>query len=352
MKKNEMLEQDGKTMRTQNTNKITPTLDIIMPVYNTSLYLEQCIHSIINQTFTNWHLFIIDDGSTDSSPEICDQWAERDTRITVIHKQNSGQGESRNVAIRQSKADFVGFVDSDDWLEPDMYKFLIDSIQQHDADIAVCGHYNEFTDRSICKHTDYSVEVLDYDTVHQRIIRDNIQSYIWQMVFRRKCIERHMPGHLCYEDYAVLPQWFKNVRRVVHTRRPFYHYRMRLSSLVHIITPEQEYAFLEAEEQRYKFYQNTPFKNQINIHMAIICIRVAKYITRLNISQDTIMEFLERIKQRLAKIDSKYRLTLSRKNRMLRYLLLYHTSLFIFYQKTEIKLMKKKRKNDTNTMFK
>ena len=339
-------------MTTPNTHNTEPTLDIIMPVYNTSLYLEQCIQSIINQTFTNWHLFIIDDGSTDSSPEICDQWAERDTRITVIHKQNTGQGDSRNVAIRQSKAEFVGFVDSDDWLEPDMYKFLIDNILLHDADIAVCGHYSDFTDRSVCKHTDNSVKVLDYDTVHRRIIRDNIQSYIWQMVFRRSCIEHHMPGHLCYEDYAVLPHWFKNVRRVVHTYRPLYHYRMRLSSVVHTITPEQEYAFLEAEDQRYKFYQNTPFKNQVSLRMLIRCIRVAKYITRMNISQDIIMEYLEQIKQKLIKIDSKYRLRLSRKDRMLRCLLLYHTSLFIIYQKTEIKLLKRKKKNNTNTMFK
>lgn len=339
-------------MTTPNAHNTEPTLDIIMPVYNTSLYLEQCIQSIINQTFTNWHLFIIDDGSTDSSPEICDQWAERDTRITVIHKQNTGQGDSRNVAIRQSKAEFVGFVDSDDWLEPDMYKFLIDNILQHDADIAICEYYTEFTDRSIYKNLTNKVEVLDYDTVHKRIICDKIQSYTPLMVFRRNCLNHYMPGLLCYEDHAVLPHWFENVRRVVHTHRPLYHYRMRLSSVVHTITPKQEYAFLEAEEQRYKFYQNTPFKNQINIRMIVRCIRVAKRIARLNISQATVMEYLEQIKQKLIKIDSKYRLRLSRKDRMLRCLLLYHTSLFIIYQKTEIKLLKRKKKNNTNTMFK
>ena len=114
------------TTMTQTTK---PTLDIILPVYNTERYLDQCIESIVNQKFNDWHLIIMDDGSTDSSPEICDHWAQRDKRITVVHKQNSGQADSRNIAIEMCTAEFVGFVDSDDWIEPDMYSFMLDIIQ-------------------------------------------------------------------------------------------------------------------------------------------------------------------------------------------------------------------------------
>lgn len=341
-----MQERNSETMMDSDNKQAK--LDIILPVYNTSRYLEQCIQSIVNQTFTEWQLVIIDDGSTDSSPEICDQWAERDSRITVVHKQNSGQGDSRNVAINMCKAEYIGFVDSDDWLEPDMYEFLVGCLEQHDADIAVCGHFNDFTDKCVCKNADNSVQVLDNETVHKLIIRDKIQSYIWQMVFRRKCLTRQMPGHICYEDYAVLPYWFKNVRRVVRTKRPLYHYRMRISSVVHTVTPEQEYAFLEAEEQRYRFYNGTTFANEVNLRMMVRCIRVAKYIARMDIQRDTVCQYLEKIKQRLKHVDNSCRKRLSNKDRMLRFLLLYHTQLFIVYQKVENVIMKKKKGNRDN----
>ena len=122
---------------TTMTQTIKPTLDIILPVYNTERYLDQCIESIVSQQFNDWHLIVMDDGSTDSSPEICDRWAQRDKRITVVHKQNSGLSDTRNIAIDMSTAEYIGFVDSDDWIEPDMYSFLMDNIQKHDADIAI-----------------------------------------------------------------------------------------------------------------------------------------------------------------------------------------------------------------------
>ena len=103
----------------------TARLDIIMPVYNTADYLDQCLQSIADQTLTDWHLIIVDDGSTDGSLQICDRWAEKDSRITVVHKENTGQADSRNIALDMCRAPYVGFADSDDWLEPDMFEFLV-----------------------------------------------------------------------------------------------------------------------------------------------------------------------------------------------------------------------------------
>ena len=82
----------------------TARLDIIMPVYNTADYLDQCLQSIVGQTLTDWHLIIVDDGSTDGSPQICDRWAEKDCRITVVHKENTGQADSRNIALDMCRA--------------------------------------------------------------------------------------------------------------------------------------------------------------------------------------------------------------------------------------------------------
>ena len=97
-------------------------ISIITPVYNVEKYLPQCIDSVIAQTFRNWELILVDDGSTDRSGAICDEYAAKDSRIRVHHKENSGQADSRNIALRMARADLIGYVDSDDWTEPDMYE--------------------------------------------------------------------------------------------------------------------------------------------------------------------------------------------------------------------------------------
>ena len=95
-------------------------ISIITPVYNVEQYLRQCIESIIMQDFQDWELILVDDGSTDKSGVICDEYALKEERIRVLHKENSGQADSRNVALQLAKADLIGFVDSDDWIESDM----------------------------------------------------------------------------------------------------------------------------------------------------------------------------------------------------------------------------------------
>ena len=96
-------------------------ISIITPVYNVEQYLRQCIESIIMQDFQDWELILVDDGSTDKSGVICDEYALKEERIRVLHKENSGQADSRNVALQLAKADLIGFVDSDDWIESDVY---------------------------------------------------------------------------------------------------------------------------------------------------------------------------------------------------------------------------------------
>lgn len=100
----------------------TPLLSVIIPVYNTEKYLERCISSVVTQSYKNLEIFLVDDGSTDRSSEICDNWAERDSRIHVCHKINEGPGAARNIGIKMSEGGYITFIDSDDWIEPDMYE--------------------------------------------------------------------------------------------------------------------------------------------------------------------------------------------------------------------------------------
>lgn len=115
-----------------------PELSIIVPVYNTARYLSQCIASITEQAFKNWELILVDDGSEDGSSELCDEWCQKDARIKVIHKQNTGQADSRNQALKICQGAYVGFVDSDDWIDENMYEILLHNIKSTNSDIAIC----------------------------------------------------------------------------------------------------------------------------------------------------------------------------------------------------------------------
>ena len=106
-----------------NTKVATyPLISVIVPVYNTAKYLDKCITSIINQTYANLEIILVDDGSTDDSPAMCDMWTEKDSRIKVIHKQNGGASSARNAGLDIMSGELVGFIDSDDYIAPDMYE--------------------------------------------------------------------------------------------------------------------------------------------------------------------------------------------------------------------------------------
>ena len=114
-------------------------ISVVIPVYNVEKYLERCLESIQNQSYCELEIILVDDGSTDSSGRMCDAYAKNDERITVIHKENGGLSSARNAGIEQAHGTYIGFVDSDDWIDTDMYANLIKLLEMHKCDIAVCG---------------------------------------------------------------------------------------------------------------------------------------------------------------------------------------------------------------------
>ncbi|MBQ6773508.1 MAG: glycosyltransferase [Synergistaceae bacterium] len=113
---------------------------MIIPVYKVEKYLDKCVMSVVNQTYKNLEIILVDDGSPDNCPKMCDLWAEKDSRIRVIHKENGGLSSARNAGLDAMRGEFVGFVDSDDYISPEMYGRLYDLIKSYDADLSICGH--------------------------------------------------------------------------------------------------------------------------------------------------------------------------------------------------------------------
>ena len=116
-----------------------PKISVIVPVYKVEKYLDRCVESIVNQTYKNLEIILVDDGSPDNCPVMCDEWAEKDERIRVIHKENGGLADARNAGMNIATGDYIGFVDSDDWIEPNMYEVLLKNALKYDADISRCG---------------------------------------------------------------------------------------------------------------------------------------------------------------------------------------------------------------------
>ena len=151
-------------------------ISIIIPVYNVEQYLSRCIDSVINQTYKNLEIILIDDGSTDDSGEICDEYALKDNRIKVMHKQNGGVSSARNEGLDISKGNYIGFIDSDDFIEKDMYEFLYDLLTKNNCDISCCNKFIFKDNKFIASKSFPKGNVLSFNEVLNDSKHD---FYIW-----------------------------------------------------------------------------------------------------------------------------------------------------------------------------
>ena len=141
-----------------------PLISIIVPVYNVEKYLGKCIESLIDQTYPNIEIVLVDDGSRDDSGRLCDDYQMQYSFIKVVHKENGGLSQTRNVGLKLAKGVFIGFVDSDDWIEPNMYAILISVLIETGADIAVCNYMAEAEDSSFIKKKSKSPDIKLYSS--------------------------------------------------------------------------------------------------------------------------------------------------------------------------------------------
>lgn len=168
-----------------------PLISVIVPVYKVEQYLDKCINSIVNQTYKNLEIILVDDGSPDKCPQICDEWSKKDSRIVVIHKENGGLSYARNVGLDIATGEFISFVDSDDWIDLELYDTLLVAINNTKSDIACCKFLKVFSNekdkRFKIKSSQYQVFATK-DALLELIIDKNINQVVWNKLYRRDCI--------------------------------------------------------------------------------------------------------------------------------------------------------------------
>ena len=208
-----------------------PLVSVIVPIYNSEKYLDACVQSILNQSYQNLEILLIDDGSKDSSPKMCDDFAKKDERVKVIHKENGGQASARNLGLEIAKGEYIGFVDSDDKILPEMYETLLGAMLESKSDIALCGRYNVFEEDGSKKavFTSEKTRIWDQSEALCRFLTwQDLDGSPCDKLFRKSTlIENFFPLGLICEDIPFVYRALKKADSVVHIGSPFYLYLQR-----------------------------------------------------------------------------------------------------------------------------
>ena len=224
-------------------------ISVIVPVYNVEKYLPKCVDSILNQTYRNLEVILVDDGTPDASGAICDAYAQRDPRVKVIHKENGGLSSARNAGIDIARGEYFGFVDSDDWIEPETYESLLELALKYQVKLVCGGRYNvndatgERTD-GICPTVE---EVISGEELVSRIfLWDNIDSAAWDKLYHRSLFrEIRYPFGKIVEDVPTTYRIALDAGRAAMCNRRVYNYLYRENSITTAKISEKTFHFAE-----------------------------------------------------------------------------------------------------------
>ena len=246
-------------------------ISIIVPVYNVEKYLEKCIESIINQNYRNIEIILVDDGSKDNSGNICDKYAEKDSRIKVIHKKNGGLSDARNSGLEVAKGKYVGFVDSDDFIAKDMYEYLFKLMKNNDACISVCNYEKKW--ENISKKNEEKNFVKDYDIALNSsealkyIVDDKIlKSYACNKLYKIELFQDvRYPLGLNMEDIATTYKLIYNSNKIVIGNEIKYYYVQRKGSILNSKKSKYYIDYFKVFYERFLFLRNKLIKSNITI---------------------------------------------------------------------------------------
>lgn len=200
-------------------------ISIIVPVYKAERFLPRCIESVIHQTFPDWELILVDDGSPDRCGEICDAYAEKDQRIYVIHQKNFGVSAARNAGLNVAHGNYIYFIDSDDYIADHALEILYNKMEQKCADIVFSGHNRVRRNGEICNDTKEWEQGDDIRKWQRAIIENQIPNFVWGKLYRRSLWKNiRFPAGVIMEDLFIMPHVFMAAKKIHFIREPLYFY--------------------------------------------------------------------------------------------------------------------------------
>lgn len=257
-------------------SKMDELVSVIVPVYGTEAYLDRCVASITNQTYRNLEIILVDDGSTDHCPEMCDSWADVDGRIKVIHKINGGLSSARNVGIDSANGDYLYFLDSDDWIVPDLVERVMELFLIHKPDIVTfdCNRINEKGE--IYATTENIKEgMLSKEEAVTELLKGNINNYACNKVYKKEVFFNvRFPEGRAWEDMATAYRLFLNAERIYCYPVALYFYYTRTDSISRNINEKAlAHIFLARYECHLAMMEYIPSVQRYSLPLAALSAR-------------------------------------------------------------------------------
>lgn len=237
-------------------------VSVIVPMYNVENYVGHCIETIVNQTYRNLEIILVDDGSPDNSGRIADEWASKDSRIVVIHKPNGGLSDARNVAIDVAKGEYITLVDSDDYIHTRMIELLMQVAEEKSADVVVCSHKMVYEGK-IQQDEEVSlgeVQIVDGKEIQKIYLHPSDKrldyTVAWEKLYKRKCFEtiRYPKGKLHEDEYTTF-QILYEAEKIAYVDIPLYYYLSRESSIMGEFKPSR-FDIFGGYARRIEYYES------------------------------------------------------------------------------------------------
>ena len=267
--------------------KTNEKISVIIPVYNVESYLRFCLNSVIEQTYRNLEIILVDDGSPDNSGQICDEYEKKDNRVKVIHKENGGLSSARNAGLEIAKGEYISFVDSDDWIKPEFIEVLYNNLIKAEADISICKFQRKVHH---CVENDYKInqqkEVLVFNrnqAVESMFVFNRFQSQVCTMLFKRHLFaDIRFPFGRKYEDQFITYKLIWSSSRIVFTNEENYFYFTNLAGISHSYSGRED--LLLAYDEALNFFSKN---SNVEITRYVGYRWVETYLRQYSIFLDT-----------------------------------------------------------------
>lgn len=240
-------------------------ISIIVPVYNVENYIEKCINSLVNQTYTNIEILLIDDGSTDKSGTICKEWSLKDKRIKYFYKKNEGVCSARNKGLEEAKGEFIGFVDSDDWIAPTMYEELYSLLLEYHCDLSICGRIRVIGNKQF-EYPSTGVHYFPKGKIEMKYLSCPYDLNIsMNKLYHKHLFEKiKFPTNMTYaEDLYIVPDILSQAKNIIYTSKGLYYYFERLDSASFSFNEQKSWNDLNAKEKLYSFLKKQKVNSDI-----------------------------------------------------------------------------------------
>ena len=284
-------------------------ISIIVPVYKVEEYLDKCIKSILNQTYTNLEIILVDDGSPDNCGKICDEYAKNDKRIIVIHKENGGLSDARNKGIEIAKGEYIAFIDSDDYIEKDMFEILYNlSVESH-SDISMVSYKEIQNEVIINENKEFTENIFEYsntEAIKELLKDDKIKNYAWNKLYKKELFkEIRYPVKMAYEDVGTTYKLFEKANKIIWKDTPKYNYIRRDDSIVSKNTYKNLKDFIDLSYERYlHFEKNREIRRENNF--SFIKSMIMFYLNYMLDDIDELDEIFGNLYPELEKIMNEY----------------------------------------------